>query len=761
VGSKSFAVVDAELQGASGLKRAAFYASSLSVCFAVWAGAAFAQQAAEPAPVELPQLNVEAQQKKKSAQTKPKKAKQVQPAAAAPAPAPQQQQGSSVNAETATGPVKGIVATRSATGTKTDTPIIETPQSISVITADRMRQQGATSVTQALGYTAGVGGALYGVDTRFDWLSIRGFDAYQPGFFVDGMLVRNNNSWSVWKVEPYGTERIEVLKGPPSVLYGQANAGGMVNVVTKRPLDEPLYETELRFGSHGRAEGLFDFSGPATQDGKILYRLTGVLLDTDTQVDFTDQKRAYIAPAVTWRPNNDTSLTLLGQYLKEDDVPNIGFLPAEGTLLPNPNGKISRSFFTGEPGYDKWKQEQWSVGYILEHRFNDVWKARQNVRYNGTDIDYAQVFGSGLIADNSLDRYAFTSVESQSTFVTDNQLQADFGAAGMRHTVLAGVDYQHNVFNQRSTFGGSYPINPFDPDYGTPIADVLPYIDAETTIEQTGIYLQEQAKIAGHWFVTLGGRYDWASIDSDAKVGTTSNQDYEAFTWKGGLLYKADNGLAPYYSYSESFFPVTGFENGKPFEPETGQQHEVGIKYEIPGIRSLFTLAAFDIKRQNYVTTDNDFVAHQTGEIHSQGIEFEGSVELAPGIDMIAAYTWLPTFDITKSSDPAEVGQREPITPEHTASLWLHYKLQDGPLKGFGFGGGVRYIGETFGDIANSKLMTVPDYTLFDGVVDYETGDWRFAVNVSNIADETTLRCWDTCYYGAGRTVIASIRRRW
>lgn len=370
--------------------------------------------------------------------------------------------------------------------------------------------------------------------------------------------------------------------------------------------------------------------------------------------------------------------------------------------------------------------------------------------------------GSGLLAPDSLDRYAFTSVENQQTFVTDNQLQADFAAAGMKHTLLAGVDYQHNVFDQRSTFGGSYPINPYDPDYGATIPEFTPYVDAETTIEQTGIYLQEQAKIAGKWFATLSGRYDWASIDTDAKIGTTSSQDYEAFTWKAGLLYQADNGLAPYYSYSESFFPVTGFDNGKAFEPETGQQHEVGIKYEIPGIRSLFTLAAFDIKRQNYVTFDNTLGdAHQTGEIHSQGIEFEGSAELAPGLDMIAAYTWLPTFEITKSSDPAELGQREPIVPEHTASLWLHYKLQDGAFKGLGFGGGVRYIGETFGDIANSKRMTVPDDTLFDAVIDYETGDWRFAVNASNIADETTLTCWDTCYYGAGREVLASIRRRW
>jgi iron complex outermembrane receptor protein len=264
--------------------------------------------------------------------------------------------------------------------------------------------------------------------------------------------------------------------------------------------------------------------------------------------------------------------------------------------------------------------------------------------------------------------------------------------------------------------------------------------------------------------VTLGGRQDWAETETDDHLfgGSTTKND-EAFTWKGGILYHAANGLAPYYSYSESFFPLAGFDGvtGAPFEPETGQQHEIGIKYEMPGIRSLFTLAAFDITRQNYVTSDNSFVARQIGEIRSRGVEFEATAELAPGLDLIGAYTWLPTFEIIKSFEPTEVGKREPTVPEQMASLWLHYRVQDGPLAGFGLGGGVRYIGETFGDSVNSALMTVPDFTLFDGVVDYETGDWRFAVNMSNIADEETLTCWDTCYYGAGRTTIASVRRRW
>ncbi len=756
--------------------------ATLSACVAasivLFSAAAIAQEATPPAneaqegtPSELPPVEVTATTAK--AKTKTKKTATTKPTQASAQQAPTTPQpseaGSAAQTETATGPVKGIVATRSATGTKTDTPLIETPQSISVITADRVKQQGAVSISDALGYTAGVTPSVYGVDTRFDWLRVRGFNSYLPGFFVDGTLARNNNTWSVWKVEPYGQERIEVLKGPPSVLYGQANVGGMVNVVSKRPLDEPLNEVELRFGSHNRIETAFDFSGPATQDGKVLYRLTGVVLDTDTQVDFTEQERVYIAPAVTWRPSAGTSLTLLSQYLKEDDVPNIGFLPALGTLKkPDGLGYIPRSFFTGEPGYDKFEQEQWAIGYAFEHRFDEVWQVRQNLRYRETDVDYKTVYGTGLSGNDphKLTRGVFTSFETVNAFTVDNQVQADFVAGGIKHTVLAGLDYQRNKFDQRSG-SGSLPstIDPYDPVYGAVITDPALYNNSDTTLTQTGLYLQEQAKI-DRWIVTLGGRYDWAESEIDNRLnGTTSEQKDEAFTWKGAILYHAANGLAPYYSYSESFFPVPGSDGttGAPFKPETGQQHEVGIKYEMPGIRSLFTLAAFDITRQNYVTYENvaPFPAHQTGEIRSRGVEFEATAELARGLDLIAAYTWLPTFEITKSSNPGEIGKREPTVAEHMASLWLHYRLQDGLLAGFGFGGGVRYIGETFGNLANSADMKVPEFTLFDGVVDYEKDGWRLAVNVKNIADERTFTCDGTCYYGEGRTVLGTIGYRW
>lgn len=740
----------------------------VSACTGLWADKAMPQSPAAPkaAPattVDLPPVAVDPARAKRAKTKKRAPRKRAAPVPPLPPTLP-------TPVERASGPVNGIVAGRSATGTKTDTPIMETPNSISVVSAQRIEQQGATSVSEALGYTPGVRGNVFGVDVRFDWLQIRGFDAYLPGFFVDGMLARNNNTWAVWKVEPYGAERIEVLRGPASVLYGQTNVGGIVNVVSKRPLEDRLNEVGIRIGNHKRIEGVFDFSGPATKDGTLLYRLTGVGLTTDTQVDYAEQKRVFIAPAFTWRPNTDTSVTVLAQYLRERDVVDLQFLPAEGTLLPNPNGKVRRSFFAGEPGYDKFHLDQWSLTYLLEHRINDIWQVRQGMRYREMNVDYKTVYGTGLDpldpTRRTLTRGIFTTDETLRAFTTDNQLQGDFTTGIVKHTVLAGLDYQNNVFGQRGGIGAGPSIDVYNPVYGASITDPPLYTDGWTTLSQTGLYLQEQAKIAERWIVILGGRHDWAKnrTVNNLAGGTISEKRDEAFTWKAGLLYNAPIGVSPYVTYSESFFP-SGTINpatATPFDPETGQQYEAGIKFQPFGSKSLFTIAAFDIKRQNYVTYEpGTFLPRASGEIRSRGMEFEAVAEFAEGLRLIAAYTWLPVFEITGSANPDEIGKRMPTVAEHMASLWMHYRFGYGPLMGFGLGGGVRYIGETFGDIANSALMTVPAYTVFDAVIDYEKDGWRLALNVRNIADETTLTCDSTCYYGPGRTFLASARRRW
>ncbi|MDX2203084.1 MAG: TonB-dependent siderophore receptor [Hyphomicrobiaceae bacterium] len=705
--------------------------------------------AAQSPPQSLPPITVEAQAAKPKA--KQKAAPQPVKAETAPVQPPPR--------EKATGPVQGIVATRSATGTKFDAPLLETPQSISVVTADQITQQRATTLSEALNYTPGVSTGFYGIDSRFDWISIRGFSAYLPGVFLDGMLMRNNDTWSVWKVEPYGAERIEVMKGPPSVLYGQGNVGGMLNVVSKMPLDKPLNEVEVRLGNYNRLETAFDFSGPATSDGKLLYRLTGTMLNTNAQVDFAEQKRVFIAPSFTWRPNSSTSLTFLSQYSKDDTI------PSQGTYLPNPHAEVRRSLFIGDPSYDKFDREQWAVGYQLEHKFDDTWQIRNKVRLSSVEVDYKTLYSAGLSSTDPsvLNRYAFTSRETATLLTTDTHVQANFATGPLKHTLVAGIDYQNNDFRQRSGFGSGPSLDLDDPVYGVAVTDPAIYNNSKTVLSQTGLYVQDQAKLGG-LILTLGGRYDWAKTEIENYLdGTSPEVADRAATWKAAVMYRTASGLAPYYTYATSFFPVGALNpaTGNAFAPETGQMHEVGLKYQPTGSKALYTLAAFDITRQNHLTYDNAYTAHQLGEIKSRGIELEAKAELAPGLDLIAAYTWLPDFEITKSASAAEVGKRQPMVAEHSAKLWLHYTHRSGPLQGFGYGGGVRYIGESYGDIANSDDMKAPDYTLFDAVVDFERNGWKFALNVNNIADEKTITCWDGCYVGTGRTIIGSIKHRW
>jgi iron complex outermembrane receptor protein len=596
-------------------------------------------------------------------------------------------------------------------------------------------------------------------------VSFRGFEAYTPGFFQDGLAARNNNTWAVWRMEPYGIERIEVLRGPSSVLYGQNSPGGMLNIISKRPLDEPFHELQFLAGSDQRFQGAFDMSGPVDREKTFLYRVIGLVRDSETQVDYVDDNRQFIAPSFTWRPNEDTSLTVLTHFQREDIGTTLGFLPASGTLLDNPYGEIPRNRFTGEPDYDHFDKTEWSVGYRLEHAFDDTWTVRQNARFGQIDVDLGQVYGAGLDVDQrTLLRNVFTSDEKVNAFSIDNQVQASFDTGPVQHTALLGLDFQRHHFRQQSGFAAAPPLDIYDPDYGADVGDPPLYLDADITLQQTGLYLQEQAKLFDRLVLVLGGRQDWASIDTDDHLADVRiGQDDDDFTWRGGVVDLSPIGLAPYFSYSESFFPTATLDaNGQPLKPETGRQYEAGIKYQPEGFDSFFTVSAFDIRRQNYVTYDENFNPRQTGEINSRGLELEAQMSLADGLNMTAAYTWLPRFKVTKSADRTEHSRRVPSVPEHMASLWADYRFRQGPLEGLGFGGGVRYVGPTEGNAHNDKAMEVPSYTLFDAALSYELYGIKAQLNVKNIADKRYVgSCWDTCYYGSGRVFTGTVTYRW
>jgi iron complex outermembrane receptor protein len=676
-----------------------------------------------------------------------------------------------VKAQAEQNAVEGYVAKTGSTASKTDTPLIETPQSISIVTADRIEAIGATTLTHAVAYTPGVAIHSDGFDTRGDWLIFRGFDAYEQGYFLDGLQLRNNNSFLTWQIEPYGAERIEILRGPSSVLYGQNIPGGTVNAASKLPTEKSQGELRVQAGNYSRREIAGDASGPVDASGEFLYRVTALALDSDTQVDHVPFDRDFVAPALTWKPSADTSLTVLGHYLRVRTSNSRGSLPASGTLLSNPNGDIPTSTFLGEPDYNRFDQDQWTIGYLFEHRVNDAWTLKQNARYGKAKVDYREVYaGDDFIPEPGNDdpadpanfrmigREVFGANEDGKLFTIDNQARAEFTGRNWQHTVLVGLDHQHGRYTQYLFYGDEVgPIDVYDPSYGSPVVTPDPYVDADLELDQTGLYVQDQAKLGEQWVITLGGRYDRFRNAIDGV-----SQSEGEFTGRAGVVYLTPQGLAPYVSFSESFSPIVSDVNpatGKRFEPETGRQYEAGLRYQPPARNQTYSLAVFDLRRRNYVTYDEDFNPRTTGEIQVKGVEFEAIAEILPRFNLTAGYSWTPKADVIKSATPDEEGKQFNAVPEHQGSIWVDYQLSSG----FTFGAGVRYAGSTDGRF-ESAPKTVPSYTVYDAMLGYDIQSWSFAVHARNLADKEYLgrNCVDTvCNYGEQRQIVGTVKYWW
>ncbi|WP_460123040.1 TonB-dependent siderophore receptor [Pseudomonas sp. S2_C03] len=697
--------------------------------------------------------------------------------------------------ESPTGPVKGYVATRSLSATKTDAALIETPQSISVVTKDQMRAQGAESLNQILRYTAAVVTESRGsTASRLDQMTIRGFS---PAVYLDGLRMPGSRDASPQK-DSFDLERVDVLRGPSSVLYGQASPSGVVNMVSKRPLDTPFHEIGVEYGTFNKKRTTFDLSGPLDDQGVYSYRVAGLYDEADGQLEHTETQRQAISSSFTWRPSDDTSLTLLGHFQKDPKAASYGSMPAWGSVLDSPIGRdIDVDFYDGDEDFEKSDRQYFSVGYLFEHHLNDVWTLRQNARYLRSEGEYRSLYHSNLRADyRTSNRSTIATDVNLDSYTVDNQAQAKFDTGPVQHTVLFGGDYQNTSTDTKSGFGTGPTLDIFDPVYGAPVTTPAYTTDATQRNQQKGLYLQDQLKW-DRWVLLLGGRYDWAtnhnsSLNLQRNVKTKTSLDSEAFTGRVGLVYLFDNGLAPYISYTESFEPQSGTGyGGSVFKPTEGKQYEMGIKYQPPGSNSFITASVFDLTQTNVPTLDpdpthlcgNGRCQEQSGEVRSRGFELEGKASLNDNLDITAAYAYLDNR-ITKSNSTvnyapltdvavgAPVSAKGTITygiPRHTASVWADYTFHDGAAKGFGVGAGARYVGSSWGDAANT--LKVPGYTLVDAAVHYDIpnvmslkDNLRLAVNASNLANKeyvSTCYSYSWCWYGAQRTVQASATYQW
>jgi iron complex outermembrane receptor protein len=656
----------------------------------------------------------------------------------------------------------GYFAGSSTSATKTDAPLIEIPQSVSVITSDQMTARNVQTVNEAIRYTGSVDVDTYGNETRYDWINIRGFDQSTYG------LYRDNSRWQSGSVsgqiDPYMIQEVDVVKGPSSVLYGQNQPGGLVNVVTKRPPSSHLRELVLTVGSFDRRQAAADFGGPmGAADSPWRYRLTGLVRQSDTQVNHVPDNRWFVAPGLTWTGAR-TTWTLLADYQKDDTGWSM-FLPSQGTFVDNPNGDIPVETFTGEPDYDYFDRDQWSVGSLFEHQLSERWTVRNTMRFSSIKYDGKNVFGGGLQEDlRTLNRFGFGNSLDLGLLTTDTNASMRMTTGAVDHSFLFGVDYSTSESEIVSGFAFAAPIDIYNPVYGSQVPDLFTYYNATQPVTMLGVYAQDHMKIGGRWVATLAGRHDSADLTTeDNLTGTEIDQSASKFTGRVGVTWLSPAGFAPYASYSTSFLPVTGVNFfGRPFEPTEGKQIEGGVKYQPRSSSSFITASIFEIVQSNVSVPDpgNPLNTLQQGEVTSRGFEIEAVGNIAATLNFNAAYSRLDQ-EVTRTTDPTILGKRPPLAPDQLFSLGGEYTVASGFLTGVGFGAGLRHVGARSGDPANT--IEVPSYTLFDAAVRYLWRDMEFVVNATNLTDKRYVAVCTSasyCNYGSARKFLTTVRYR-
>lgn len=681
------------------------------------------------------------------------------------------------NTESAWGPVEGYLAKRTAAGTKTDTALVEVPRSISIATREQMDDRSVHSLDDAVRYMPGITASSYGSDTRADWLRVRGFE---PTQFLDGLPLPKG-VYANPKQETWNLDRLALLRGPASSVYGQTPPGGLLDMVSRRPSAESSSEIQVQYGSDNHRQINFASTGKIDDEGQFLYGLSGVVRDSGTQIDHVDNKRYNIAPSLTWNIDEDTRFTLLTQFTRDDTGITSQFLPVQGTRIHSPLGKISHHKNLGDPDWEFYDRTYYALGYAFEHRLNDVWQFKQNLRYTKSDLSFQGLTPGAypftkVDAEGNVGRSSTSVDEDISQFAVDNNFQGDFATGDIHHTLLIGLDHQRTNTNYTSIFGDGLTTNVNNPIYGQPI--VRPprsaaFYDYDQKTYQTGLYIQDQMAL-DQWRLTLGGREDWVHTGTKFfnKGDATNTERDKNFSGNAAISYVFDNGIVPYLSYAESFQPTSNATASPTdsFKPTEGKQWELGIKYQPPGSNTLLSAAVYDLTQKNVsVTTtnsDNVSITSQTGEVKVKGLELEAVSDVTENLKVIAAYT------LAKSEvqDGTFKGNRLQLMPNQQASLWTDYTWHNGVLDGFGIGAGARYTGNTYGDQGNTFLGKANAYTVFDASVHYDLGRLdnslkgaSLALNATNLFDKDYISTCDSfyCYYGDQRSVVASATYKW
>jgi iron complex outermembrane receptor protein len=662
--------------------------------------------------------------------------------------------------ESATSPVIAYVAHSSATGTKTDTPLIEIAQSISVVGAQEIQAYGAHSVMEALAYTAGVSNAS-GFNPSKEEPVMRGF-AQRGGIFRDGLYY--GGAWGT-RQETFGLERVEFLKGASSVLYGASVPGGLINSITKRPHDAMVNEISVEVGNFSRKQLTLDLGGDITDSSELLWRFTALKRESDTQVDYVNDNRDYIAPSLTWNISDKTQLTLFGLYQYSDTI-FIMALPEKGTLLPNSKGKIPRNRFIGDPNWESGESTTKAISYMFTHEFSDNLTFNNSSRWQNNETVWQLSWNNGFIenSDSIVSRGGYGRIDDISILTTDVNLEYTFVQGELTHKFLVGMDYRTEEWiNPGTVLGESLiiqDIDVFNPIYiGTGFdfsqATLSEYSKGKATNQ--GVYLQDQIALGENWRFNLGTRY--------AKVNSSDNDKDDKWVSNAGVVYLADNGLAPFVSYSQSFeaeYSVTDNDGirGRT-KPSEGEQFELGMRWQPLSEDLLISAAVYQLTKSNVSKAHpdralaNQGIVVQTGEVQSRGFEFEAKGRLTDNVEFTSAYTYTDA-QTTQSTDITEIGLRTAAVPYHQASLWLDKSFNDFAIEGLKLGVGIRYLSEK---PITGAAYSIPASTQFDARASYKIKAWEMALTASNITDKDDFsECsFGDCSYTKARTITANV----
>jgi len=624
------------------------------------------------------------------------------------------------------------------------------PGSNFVISQEAIQEKGARRLDQALQYQAGIVSEPFGGDNKVDWFKIRGFDASTS---LDGTPT-TPNGFFVWKPEIFGVESVEVVKGADSSIFGASAVGGVVNLVTKRPHKEEAFSMAAEVGNNSRRGLSVDYNGIANESGSVYYRIVGVAREEDGQQRHTDMQTFYLAPSVTMDFSDRTSLTLLTSIQRENGTPTNGFMPAYGSLIGTPYGRIGRTTNLGEPYSDYLRRTQVSAGWLFRHEFADGWEFTQNYKFTRLDVDQQNTFAYGSDGNRqALRGYSYTNGDTNNNYI-DNRVKGKVNWGKVEWVPTIGFDYLHSKTDGDNNGFGFVPnIDMFNPVYGAPF-DVsgTPY---NLKTRQLGAYFNSQVKVGSNWLFTGGIRHDKAEGDS-LSSGTNADYDVSHNSRNFGAMYISDYGVSPYFNYTESFQPVAGSDGyGRGYKPYEGKQREVGLKFNPDWLNGTATLAYFDLEEKNALAADATNIQTQIGKRKNQGIEVSTDLRIGKATNLKLAYT----HNNARQDVSSDQTVRVPLIPKNQFSAWVSHRLVLPSSQALTVAAGIRYNGSTV-DERYYPDEKVGSFTLVDLMGLYEINrNWSVQLNVRNLTDKNYISgCDFYCYYGRGRTVDMQVK---